>query len=50
MTYAISTFGAGQGDSTTYLDDVQAYVIPEPATAGLVAVGLLGLARSRRRS
>ena len=49
VTYAISTFGAGQGDSTTYIDDFNLTIIPEPATAGMAGVSLAGLAFMRRR-
>jgi hypothetical protein len=49
VTYATSSFGAGQGDPTTvYIDDFSAIVVPEPATLGTLAFGVLGLARPRR--
>jgi hypothetical protein len=50
ITYAISTFGAGQnGDTLVYVDDFDVSVVPEPATIGGAALGLLGLAHIRRR-
>jgi hypothetical protein len=52
VTYAISSFGAGQGDSLVYLDDISVTVVPEPATVGLIgmsALGLIGVARRRRK-
>jgi hypothetical protein len=49
VTYAISTFGPNQGDSTTYIDDFSLTIIPEPATAGMAGVSLAGLAFMRRR-
>jgi hypothetical protein len=49
VTYAISTFGPGQGDSTTYIDDFSLTIIPEPATAGVMGMGLLGLIGFIRR-
>jgi hypothetical protein len=50
ITYAISSFGPGQtSDVTVYVDDFQATVVPEPATAGGLALGLAALARFRRR-
>ena len=52
ITYAISSFGAGQGTSTVYIDDFDA-TIPEPATGGALtaaAMGLGALATRRRRN
>jgi hypothetical protein len=52
VTYAISSFGAGQGNSLVYLDDITVTIIPEPATIGLAGMGalaLIGIARRRRK-
>jgi hypothetical protein len=50
ITYAISSFGpGGAGTSTVHIDDFQAIIVPEPATCGTLALGLLGLAGLRRR-
>jgi hypothetical protein len=49
VTYAISSFGAGQGDATVFVDDFVATVIPEPATFGMLGLGLAGLGVMRRR-
>jgi hypothetical protein len=49
LTYAISTFGAGQAAANVFIDDFTGTVIPEPGTAGLLAIGLAGLLRARRR-
>jgi len=49
ITYAISRFGAGQGDARVYIDDFSATLIPEPATLGLLGMGLVGLTVMRRR-
>jgi hypothetical protein len=48
VTYAVSSFGAGQGTASVYLDDISVTVIPEPATVGLLATGLIGIAGLRR--
>jgi hypothetical protein len=48
VTYAISSFGMGQGDATTYIDDFEAWVTPEPTSAGLLGLGLLALVRRRK--
>jgi len=44
VTYAISSFGPGQGDSLVFLDDVNVTIVPEPATVFLLGSGGLGLA------
>jgi hypothetical protein len=49
VTYAISSFGAGQGDASVFIDDFSARIIPEPASISLVGSGLLGLVLVRRR-
>lgn len=49
VTYVISTFGPGQGDADVFIDDFSVTVVPEPSTIGLAGVGLLALARMRRR-
>lgn len=51
ITYAISSFGAGQGESNVYLDDISLDVvrIPEPASMMLGAIGLVGLVGLVRR-
>ena len=49
VTYAISSFGPGQGDSLVYLDDITVTIIPEPATVMLLGISLLGLIGLRRR-
>lgn len=49
ITYAISSFGPGQGDSTVFIDDFTVSVVPEPATAGMIGLGALGLIRLARR-
>jgi hypothetical protein len=49
VTYAVSSFGAGQGDSLVYLDDISVTLVPEPATFLMIAVGLFGLLSIRRR-
>ena len=50
ITYAISTFGPGQNTTAlVYVDDFVVTVIPEPATMGGMALGLVGLLRLRRR-
>jgi hypothetical protein len=49
VTYAISSFGAGQGDALVYLDDISVTIIPEPATIGLLGLGSLGLVAFARR-
>jgi hypothetical protein len=54
VTYAISSFGVGQGNATVYLDDVSVTLtpIPEPATVGMLglgALGMIGIARRRRK-
>jgi hypothetical protein len=48
VTYAISSFGAGQGASTVHIDDFSATIVPEPALCAS-AFGLLGLWGLRRR-
>jgi hypothetical protein len=53
VTYAISSFGAGQGGTNVvHLDDISVTIIPEPATVGMIglgALGLIGFARRRRK-
>jgi hypothetical protein len=54
ITYAISTFGPGQGDARVYIDDFTVTVVPvpEPATVGMIgagALGLVGFVRRRRK-
>jgi PEP-CTERM motif-containing protein len=50
VTYALSSFGAGQGgDSLVHLDDITVRIIPEPATVMLLGISLLGLIGLRRR-
>jgi hypothetical protein len=50
VVYAVQTFGPEPGDTgTVYLDDMSATVIPEPASAALVATCALGLFSARRR-
>jgi hypothetical protein len=49
VTYAISSFGAGQGDSLVYLDDISVTLVPEPTTHAMIAVGLIGFLSIRRR-
>ncbi len=49
VTYAVSNFGAGQGAALVYLDDMHATIVPEPAAAGLMGMGLLALLRYRRK-
>jgi hypothetical protein len=49
VTYAISSFGPGQGDSLVFIDDFKVTIVPEPATVMLLGVSLLGLIGVRRR-
>jgi hypothetical protein len=49
VTYAISSFGPGQGNSLVHLDDVTVRIIPEPAAVGLLGLGSLGLVACARR-
>ena len=49
VTYAISTFGGGQGDSLVYLDDMSVTIVPEPATVALMGLGGLAVVAMRRR-
>jgi hypothetical protein len=52
VTYALSSFGAGQSTASVYLDDISVTVVPEPGTVGLLGIGLAsvaGLRRARRK-
>jgi PEP-CTERM motif-containing protein len=50
VTYAISSFGAGQtGESSVFLDDITVTIVPEPASATLFGISLLGPIGLRRR-
>lgn len=51
ITYALSTFGAGQTASAVYVDnfDVTIERVPEPASIGLGMLSLVGLLGYRRR-
>jgi MYXO-CTERM domain-containing protein len=50
VTYAISSFGAGQsGNSLVHLDDITVTIVPEPTAAGLAGLASLGLVAFARR-
>ena len=51
VTYALSSFGAGQGDALVFLDDISVTIVPEPATVGMLGLGsgLFGLLRRRNK-
>jgi hypothetical protein len=49
VTYAISSFGAGQGNALVYLDDITVTLVPEPTAVGLLGLGSLGLVAFARR-
>ncbi|HEX6963935.1 MAG TPA: PEP-CTERM sorting domain-containing protein, partial [Lacipirellula sp.] len=49
VTYALASFGPGQGSSAVFLDDITVTIIPEPATLGLASLGALGFVFARRR-
>ncbi len=51
VTYAISTFGAGQNEARVFLDDFSVGIIPEPACLtllGLASVAVVGIRRRRK--
>jgi hypothetical protein len=49
--FAIQTFGPQPtNNGTVFVDDASFEVVPEPATAGVLAFGALALTRLRRRS
>jgi len=52
VSYALSSFGAGEGDPTTvHIDDFSVVNLPEPSSLGALAAGMFTLARvGRRRS
>jgi hypothetical protein len=43
ITYAISSLGANQGNAKVYIDDFSVTIVPEPATACILAVGFISL-------
>jgi hypothetical protein len=52
VTYALSSFGAGQGNALVHLDDITVTIIPEPAAVGLLGLGslrLIAVARGGRK-
>jgi len=51
ITYAVATFGPGQGDADVFLDDFRVEVrpIPEPGALGLASLGLAAFLRRRNR-
>jgi hypothetical protein len=50
ITYAISSFGAGQsGNVRVFVDDLSAVVVPEPASASMLIVGLMAVGHRMRR-
>lgn len=48
VTYAIASFGPDQGFSRVFLDDISVTIVPEPASVGLLAMGLIGVVGIRR--
>lgn len=49
ITYAVSTFGAGQNTAHMYLDNFEVTVIPEPTSIALVGLAAIGLLVIHRR-
>jgi hypothetical protein len=51
VTYAISTFGAGQSEGRVFIDDISVQIIPEPASLtllGLAGAVIVGIRRRRK--
>ncbi len=48
-TYTVSFAGTSSDDRTTLLDDVSISAVPEPSSLGLLSLGAIGCAFSRRR-